>query len=381
MHDRIEANFRSWPRTFQTSFYCFLIFNFKFLIASASAQVPNDDIARRRVLQAGETVTSNTTDCTVQWSCVDEKLTGKCIEYHNDQWFEFTPAVAGRYYVNIGGQQCRDTRGVQLVVLTGTPCEPATYRILSCTSLGSQDDVFVTLDSLQAGRPYLLDVDGYLKDFCQFTLQVSDQPRGLPALAAPPLSSVAPTRNPLVTLRWTLPDSLAAATQFRVLRREVAAFRSQARATVAVSRTAYGGGSQDFTWTDTLTAPGRYLYQVVAETPNNAPALLLQQWHAYSQLMPAQYDPAVVYLHVPLEQYPAGAKLSVVLTDEANGQVMGSKQLIRQKNDSNQGQLDALPFQQRGIRRVRVSITQSKGPGKPPLRNEWLLQVPPLSSN
>ena len=284
MHSRTEANVRSRPRTFQTSFYCFLIFNLKFLIASA--QVPNDDIARRRVLGAGETATSNTTGCTVQWGCVDEKLTGKCIEYHNDQWFEFTPAVAGRYYVNIGGQRCRDTRGVQLVVLTGTPCEPATYKVLCCTSLGSQDDVFVTLDSLQAGRPYLLDVDGYLKDFCQFTLQVSDQPRGLPALAAPPLSSVAPTRTPLVTLRWTLPDSLAAATQFRVLRREVAAFRSQARATVAVSRTAYGGGSQDFTWTDTLNVPGRYLYQVVAETPNNASALLLQQWHAYSQLMP-----------------------------------------------------------------------------------------------
>ena len=29
----------------------------------------------------------------------------------------------------------------------------------------------LTLDSLRAGQPYLLDANGYLKDFCQFSLQ------------------------------------------------------------------------------------------------------------------------------------------------------------------------------------------------------------------
>ena len=53
----------------------------------ARAQVVNDNIESRRVLQTEATVTSNTTGCTVQRRCVDERLTGKCIEYHNDQWF------------------------------------------------------------------------------------------------------------------------------------------------------------------------------------------------------------------------------------------------------------------------------------------------------
>ncbi|RZK31265.1 MAG: hypothetical protein EOO57_16600, partial [Hymenobacter sp.] len=106
------------------------------------AQVANDNIENRRPLRAEETITSSTVGCTVQASCVDERLTGRCIEYHNDQWFEFRPPTAGTYFVNIGGQRCRDVRGVQLVVLTGTPCEPATYRVLSCTSLGTQDDLF-----------------------------------------------------------------------------------------------------------------------------------------------------------------------------------------------------------------------------------------------
>ncbi|UPL49532.1 hypothetical protein [Hymenobacter sublimis] len=252
-------------------------------LLAAKAQVPNDDIEWRRVLSLNEAVVSSTTDCTVQWACVDEKLTGKCIEYHNDQWFEFTPRTSGRYYVNIGGQKCRDTRGVQLVVLTGQPCQPATYRVLSCTSLGSQDDVFVTLDSLRAGQPYLLDVDGYLKDFCQFSLTVSDKAQGVPAQLAPALASVAPTVSSSFTLRWTLPDSLGAVQQFRVLRREAAAFRASEVATVPVQRTTYGTTSPEYVWTDTLSAPGRYLYQVITKAADGtAPAVVQQQWYAYS---------------------------------------------------------------------------------------------------
>ena len=137
---------------------CYLSLLVTVVAPAASAQVANDNMENRRVMRAEETVTSSTTDCTVQRSCVDERLTGKCIEYHNDQWFEFTPTISGRYFVNIGGQKCRDVRGVQLVVLTGQPCQPATYRVPSCTSLGTQNDVFVTLDSLRIGCPYLLDM-------------------------------------------------------------------------------------------------------------------------------------------------------------------------------------------------------------------------------
>ncbi|WP_206983296.1 hypothetical protein [Hymenobacter telluris] len=238
-------------------------------------------------MQLNQAVQSSTTDCTVQWTAVDEKLTGKCIEYHNDQWFEFTPRTAGRYYVNIAGQQCRDTRGVQLVVLTGTPGQPATYQVLSCTSLGSQDDVFVTLEGLKAGQPYLLDVDGYLKDFCGFSIAVSSTPRGVPAMALPPLATVTPSEKKLFTLRWTLADSLGSVARFQVLRREAAAFRAAPLAILSVERTTLGNANTEYSWTDTLAIPGRYLYQVVAETTDTtAPVLVQQQWYAFSQIMP-----------------------------------------------------------------------------------------------
>ncbi|UOG75558.1 hypothetical protein MTX78_02955 [Hymenobacter tibetensis] len=278
----LNAHLRFWLRVFVVQ-----LFVQQQLLLRAEAQVANDDIKHRQVLRAEQPIKSSTTNCTVQWSAVDEKLTGKCIEYHNDQWFEFTPQVSGRYYVNVGGQQCRDTRGVQLVVLTGTPGQPDTYNILSCTSLGSQDDVFVTLDGLRAGQPYLLDVDGYLKDFCEFSLAVSRKPQGLPAVAAPLLSTVAASNNKLFTLRWSLSDTLAAVQQFRVLRREAGEFRASAQATLEVSRTTLGGSSTEYSWTDTLSTPGRYLYQVVAEASDNAaPVVVQQQWYAFSQLLP-----------------------------------------------------------------------------------------------
>ena len=328
---------------------------------SAAAQVPNDDIENRRVLQAGETITSSTTGCTVQRGCVDERLTGKCIEYHNDQWFEFTPKVAGRYFVNIGGQKCRDTRGVQLVVLTGQPCQPATYHVLSCTSLGTQDDVFITLDSLRAGQPYMLDVDGYLKDFCQFTLQVSDRATSVPAVPPPPsLAGALPGSNRIVHLEWILPDSLAAAARCRVLRRELREFRSSERARVPVGRNTLGGQPATYTATDTLPHPGYYLYQIVADAgpDGQPPALLRQQWVSFSQLNPVRGQPsAVPHIVLPLDQYPRNARLSVVITNPTNGQVLFARQLLSKPGNKIQNWLPVSRWQDAGLKKVAVEIT------------------------
>ncbi|QJX47241.1 hypothetical protein HMJ29_09960 [Hymenobacter taeanensis] len=359
-----------------------IIIQYSMLMAAAQTPVPNDDIERRRVLHLNEPITSSTAGCTVQWKCVDERLTGKCIEYHNDQWFEVTPLVTGRYFVNISAQQCRDTRGVQLVVLTGEPCQPKTYQILTCVSLGSQDDVFVTLDELRAGQRYLLNVDGYLHDFCAFQLAVSDKALGVPALAPPTIASVAPTISPLVNLQWTLPDSLVGANQFRVLRREMAEFRADERNKQPVQRTTYGAAGVAYRFQETLAKPGRYLYQILTEGTDNQPPVLLQQrWVAYSKLMPMQRDTSLRYLRVPLGQYKTGAKLSVVATDAASGRVVGNRQIIKQKKIEQMSLLPVVLLQQQGVREVRVRITQTYGPGQSPTSDELTLLVPVPSSS
>jgi hypothetical protein len=354
------------------------------LVNTAAAQVPNDNIENRRVLRLEETINSNTTGCTVQRSCVDERLTGKCIEYHNDQWFEFTPKTPGRYFINIGGQKCRDVRGVQLVLLTGQPCQPATYRVLSCTSLGTQDDVFVTLDSLRAGQPYLLDVDGYLKDFCQFTLQVSQTATGMPVSYFPPSPTrLLPTASRVVELSWTLPDSLAGTPGCRVMRREIHQYRSTEVRYVPVRRDTYGRPETSYAVADTLPGPGIYDYQVVTTRADTGPAAarLRQWWYAYGTAatmplpgtVPASRTDVVA---LPLRKYPNKARLSVVITDPATGRVLLAQQLINQPDNARQRELPVRKWQDAGLKKIAVEIICH------PIRGDFftdrlLLNLPP----
>ena len=77
-----------------------------------------------------KSITSNTTGCTVQRACVDERLTGKCIEYHNDQWFEFTPKVSGRYF-----HQYRRARNAAMCAACSwsfSPGSPASRLLTGC---------------------------------------------------------------------------------------------------------------------------------------------------------------------------------------------------------------------------------------------------------
>jgi hypothetical protein len=353
-----------------------------FFAIRTAAQAPNDNIENRRVLRLEETITSSTTGCTVQRSCVDERLTGKCIEYHNDQWFEFTPKAAGRYFINIGGQKCRDVRGVQLVVLTGTPCQPATYRVLSCTSLGTQDDVFVTLDSLRAGQPYLLDVDGYLKDFCQFTLQVSQMATGMPVSYFPPNPTrLLPTASRVVELSWRLPDSLASTPGCRVMRREIHQYRSTEVRYVPVRRDTYGHPETSYAVADTLPGPGIYDYQVVTTRAETGPAAarLRQWWYAYgtAATMPLPGTvPNRDVVELPLRKYPLKARLSVVITDPATGRVLLAQQLINQPGNRRQAELSVRRWQNAGLEKIAVEITCH------PLRGDFftdrlLLNLPP----
>jgi hypothetical protein len=178
-------------------------------------------------------------------------------------------------------------------VPTGTPCQPAAYRVLSCTSLGTQDDLFVPLLNLQAGQTYLLDVDGCLKDYCSFTLQVSGTARGLPVVPAVPQGP--PAISHVITLAWQVPDSLTTARFCRGLRREQHEFRACEIRREPLAINTYGQRQAAYSLTDTLPGPGQHLYQILADgdPADGPPALLWQQWVAYSQsrpLMPGAVD-------------------------------------------------------------------------------------------
>jgi hypothetical protein len=181
----------------------FFLFSLLMMPFILYAQVPNDDIEKRLPLALNEPVSSNTIESTVQWNCLNQDLTRSCIKFHNDQWFEFRqPAQAGPLFINVFGQDCKDIWGVQVVIFSGVPCQPETYELITCYSKGNKDDIFIRLPELEPGETYLVNVDGYLHDLCQFAIEWSDQPRGLPVSDQPKGSIFAKNDLRAVTISW-----------------------------------------------------------------------------------------------------------------------------------------------------------------------------------
>ncbi|MDO7853662.1 hypothetical protein Q4S41_18810 [Hymenobacter sp. CA1UV-4] len=334
------------------------------------AQAPNDNMENRRVLQLEETVVSNTANCTIQLACLNKALTGKQVQYHNDQWFEFVPPQSGRYFVNVSGQQCRRARGVQLIVLAGQPCQPATYRLLSCSSLGNPNDVFVTLQ-LAKGQPYLLELDGYTGDFCRFEVQISRSPKGIPNTA--PLSSSSHVQNGrLVEVGWYLPDTINA--NFCTLwRRPADGQTSTLVRRLPVARNGYGRPQTNFSVLDTLPTAGKqnvFEYRVTADLPTGPPRLISRHdvgWTPANGLgsrlpVPRYGHPVPDTVHLRLAAYKPGAKLTVELSDALTGRVVHSVELVKKKSFAEQRVLPVRRFFPEAVSAFRIRITDHSTP-------------------
>jgi hypothetical protein len=241
----------------------------------AFAQVANDNIEERLQLEFNKPVVSSTAGANVQWKCINKALTNKCLVYHNDQWFSFTTGSAGDYFINLGSQKCRDSRGVQLIIIEGNPCEVSTYKILECIPQIRTEDVFVDLHALKANTQYLVNVDGFLGDFCQFNIELSDKPKGLPRkdVNLDTLKFEAHIDQKVVTMNWTIDEKLA---------REISEFivfrNSLMLAEISKARNAYGSTRNDYRFIDTLTVPGTYSYNIYGvQESSNVPLLLSQR--------------------------------------------------------------------------------------------------------
>ena len=252
-----------------------------------------------RFLSVGQPISSGTHGNTVEYNCIDQALTGKCIKYHNDQWYTFTSGEHTNLYVNISNQNCRDLMGVQLVVFTGEMCQPDTYKLLDCISLATQDDIYVELTGLSADQTYWLNIDGYLHDFCTYDLEINDKPRGMSVNENPLVKELdyLPVKNKF-TIQWTLPDSLAhLASQTRIFRRSNREFRSQPLADVPFEINAFGTMQTDYVYTDTVYHPGQYHYRLTLPLSDGR-ILFLEEFSWV--LRPSQL--AVVRLDLDYEQ-------------------------------------------------------------------------------
>lgn len=239
------------------------------------AQVANNNIEERLHLDLNKPISSSTAGANVQWKCINKALTNKCLVYHNDQWFSFTVDKPGNYFINISAQKCRDARGIQMIVIEGNPCEVSTYKILECISQIRSEDVFVEMNSLKTNTQYLVNVDGFLGDFCSFNIELAEKPKGLPRkdVNLDTLKIESRLEKKVVTLKWSIDEKMARdISEFKVFR------NTNLVSEIGMSRNAYGLAGNAFEFIDTLDATGTYNYNIYGiRESDNMPLLLSQR--------------------------------------------------------------------------------------------------------
>ena len=255
-------NFKSFNLFFITIVFPFSAFS------NLSAQVANDSARNAQSLTVNAApYKSDTKDCTLEEKCIDRKLTSKCLIYHNDQWFTFTTANDSVYYLTIRNQDCRDVNGIQLQVIDGHTCKPHTYKILECVSLATQDDIYIAMNSLKKNHTYILNVDGYLHDFCKFEIAITTT---LPDFAVVPVAHLqdlnGTQKNGKVFMEWKLNSELEAlkTENFEIRRRFESEKKFSTIATIPAERFVHGQFKQDYQYIDTVGRKGYYYYQVIA---------------------------------------------------------------------------------------------------------------------
>jgi hypothetical protein len=261
-----------------------------FVSGFVHGQVTNNRIENRIPLELDdEAFSSFTTNSDVQWDCINKALTNKCLVYHNDQWFTITPTTTGPFFINIHNQSCKKLYGVQLVILEGDPCKTDSYQLKRCVPFSDQSDFYVRLDSLKPNEEYLINVDGFLGDLCGFKIEFSSSLRGVPvnAINTKLLTPSMTLKDSIVSLGWSVNDSLAFTVKdFQVYRKKDKE-KSIMRAAMPIVHNAYGSMQKDYVTNDTLWDKGAYTYFIYGSTADDK-LLLSQQSFIYPPEKPSE---------------------------------------------------------------------------------------------
>ena len=258
-----------------------LLFSGILFLQISFGQVSNNEISNRIKLSLNnDWFSSSTRNASVEWDCINKILTSTCLVYHNDQWFTIVPPETGTYYVNIAKQKCSNQQGVQIVVLEGDPCKVDSYQLKMCISYTDQSDMYVQIDSLIGGKEYLLNIDGYLGDQCEFEIQFSTKKQGIPIQAKnvkyaelrfTPIDSV-------VSVQWFIPDSLVfMITKVSLYRKHEKEKSSEKVYSEALQRNAYGTTETTYVVSDTLRKKGQYTYSIYGHTVHDDVILMAKE--------------------------------------------------------------------------------------------------------
>jgi hypothetical protein len=331
---------------------------FVFLFSSIvlQAQVSNNNISSLIKLELhAPPYASHTQHNTVEWNCINKKLTEKCLVYHNDQWFSFIPNNDKIVYLNVGKQICKNKYGVQVLVLRGNPCEKLSYELIHCESFTNQSDTYIALRNLIANETYLINIDGFLGDLCSFEIAISDKPKGLPV--ASQIKKIdnlltSHVKDSAITLYWQLPlivkDSVS---HFHVYCKKPNEKRFTLLSATSALGNARGSQQENYQQTDTLKDFGNYTYFVLGISEDEK-----HKWHL-GELTYYNKEKIVSYMLAIENIFKRKDDLTLTLIDALNGKVL--KHTYCERCIEDHFQINVKPWIEMGITRFKVLLTNN----------------------
>ncbi|MCZ8022167.1 MAG: hypothetical protein O9302_15675 [Cyclobacteriaceae bacterium] len=303
---------------------------FVFLFSSIvlQAQVSNNNISSLIKLELhAPPYASHTQHNTVEWNCINKKLTEKCLVYHNDQWFSFIPINDKIVYLNVGKQICKNKYGVQVLVLRGNPCEKLSYELIHCESFTNQSDTYIALRNLIANETYLINIDGFLGDLCSFEIAISDKPKGLPVASQIKYVNTKTkieNQNRKVLLIWTLPELLQdSVASFKIDRMKTGDKKPTEVRRVSALGNAAGTYQSQYVVNDSLPEFGKYQYKIYAVSPEEN-----QFWLLVDELFNFKDERDFIPLTISNE-FKDKEDVTLTIYDEASGKLLKHNNCIR----------------------------------------------------
>jgi hypothetical protein len=321
-------------------------------------QVSNNNMDGRIELELDAGWTNSTTkQATVQWNCINKMLTNKCLIYHNDQWFYIVPEQSGKYFINLSVDHCRDGRGIQVTVIEGNPCEISTYQIVHCIPQLKNDNAFVTLDSVKAGVSYLINIDGFLGDFCDFKIEFGTRARGIPYRPVDQeiIESQIQARDSIVSVSWRIPDTLTHhPSHFLIYRKHDLERSGSLWMTVPLQRNTLGVAEARYQVMDTLRQQGRYQYSFYGNVLGEEPVLMGEESIVYKkEIDPGRAEPYTVMF--PL-YCPKSGKVRVDVYHSVTEKFLGSHLKKVNKGNANIA-LDLSAHTNKGVYFFKIIVT------------------------
>jgi hypothetical protein len=321
------------------------------------AQVANNNIEERLHLDLNKSIHSSTAGANVQWKCINKSLTNKCLVYHNDQWFSFTVVEPGDYYINIGAQACRDSKGVQMILIEGNPCEVTTYKILECIDQIRTEDVFIEAKALKSKTQYLINIDGFLGDFCEFNIELSDKPKGFPRkdVNLDTLKIESHLESKVVTMTWSIDEKMARdISEFKIFR------NSKFVGELGMNRNAYGLANNKFQFIDTLRSAGTYSYNIYGiRESDNIPLLLSARQFTVSPEVKA--EPEVVTKILPLRLMFNEHEIFQLRLYNYDGDHLLWKHEGESQGEGELFMIDPQPYVAYGLRKFQLLVFDAEG--------------------